>query len=259
MPDSPKQHESATPPRSATAGGLVGLLASVPAPTIGALAAMVFLPGTLPGQSIYTLSKLWLGAFPLFWRLRIEREPISWSPLRERSGWIVGVVSGLLISAVIVIAWFVARASNLIDPATIREAAIENGIGTPLRYVAFSFYIICINSLLEEYFWRWFVVRRCEDLVRRGWMAAVLSAFLFTLHHIIALKVQMDWLPTILASVGILFGGVIWSAMYVRYRSIWPAYLSHAIVDLAFLIIGYFIIVTPPAATAAASAVGVVG
>lgn len=233
-------------PSSSIRRGLAGLLASVPAPTIGVLAAMVLLPGSLLGQAIYIGSKAWLAGFPLFWRLGVEREPISWSPLREpRSGLIAGAVSGLLISAVIVIAWFIAKANDLIDPATIRAAAIENGIGTPLRYIGFSLYIICVNSLLEEYFWRWFVVRRCEDLLRRGWMAVTLSALLFTVHHVIALRVQMEWLPTILASIGIFCGGVIWSGMYVRYRSIWPAYLSHAIVDLAFLIIGYFVIAAP--------------
>ena len=34
-------------------------------------------------------------------------------------------------------------------------------------------------------------------------------------------------------SAGVFAGGVAWSWLYVRYGSIWPGYLSHAIVDVA--------------------------
>jgi membrane protease YdiL (CAAX protease family) len=37
-------------------------------------------------------------------------------------------------------------------------------------------------------------------------------------------------------------GGAIWSWLYVRYRSIWPGYLSHAIVDVAVFAVGWWII-----------------
>ena len=34
-------------------------------------------------------------------------------------------------------------------------------------------------------------------------------------------------------STGVFAGGVAWSCLYVRYGSVWPGYLSHAIVDVA--------------------------
>jgi membrane protease YdiL (CAAX protease family) len=47
---------------------------------------------------------------------------------------------------------------------------------------------------------------------------------------------------TAICSAGIFIGGSVWSYMYVRYESIWPGYLSHAIVDLCIFGIGAFMI-----------------
>lgn len=68
------------------------------------------------------------------------------------------------------------------------------------------------------------------------------SALCFTLHHIIAMGGQFDWRITAIASFGVFVGGLIWSWMYLRYRSVWPGYLSHAIVDVAVFAIGYVLI-----------------
>ena len=73
----------------------------------------------------------------------------------------------------------------------------------------------------------------------RGGFAVVLSSIFFTLHHVIALRAQLDVLPTILASLGVFVGGIAWSWCYLRYRSVWPGYLSHLIVDVTLLWIGW--------------------
>ena len=46
----------------------------------------------------YALSKVWLLALPLVWRLRVDRQPLSLSPM-QRGGLGVGMGLGLLISA----------------------------------------------------------------------------------------------------------------------------------------------------------------
>lgn len=68
------------------------------------------------------------------------------------------------------------------------------------------------------------------------------SALGFTLHHIVALQVYFAWHVTAIASLGLFVGGAIWAWLYLRYSSIWPAYLSHAIVDVAVFAIGYKLI-----------------
>ena len=72
--------------------------------------------------------------------------------------------------------------------------------------------------------------------------AVVASGLCFTIHHVLALRLQFDWNVTILASTGVFVGGTGWSWMYFKYRSIWPGYLSHAIVDVAVFGLGWVII-----------------
>ena len=55
------------------------------------------------------------------------------------------------------------------------------------------------------------------------------------------IKVKNRW-AIILGSLGVFCGGVIWSWLYLRYRSIWPCYVSHAIVDVTMFGIGAYIL-----------------
>jgi len=223
---------------------LLALLLLVPAPSIGTALAMSVdaTQGTWIGQGVYTLSKVWLVALPLVWLLWVDGRPVSWSPPRK-GGLLVGIGIGVVLSAGIYAAYALFGA-QLIDPATVRNRAVQVGIASPTTYLSFAVYLILVNSLLEEYVWRWFVFRKCEAALPagRGGTAVVLSALFFTLHHVIALRAQLDWLPTIFASLGVFVGGVVWSWCYLKYQSVWPGYVSHVIVDLTLLWIGWWLI-----------------
>ena len=218
---------------------MLALALLVPVPTIGVVSAMFdLLPAGL-GQAIYAASKLWLFGLPVAWLLFVERKRISLSPMRQ-GGLGVGVGLGLLIAVVIGAVWWIAG-DTLIDPATIRDAASLNGLDRPLVYLGLVSYLTLINALLEEYAWRWFVFRQCERLMP-AWAAVLVSAAMFTLHHVFALKAQLDWPATALCSLGVFIGGAVWSWCYLRFRSVWPGYVSHAIVDAAIFIIGWQLI-----------------
>jgi membrane protease YdiL (CAAX protease family) len=104
-----------------------------------------------------------------------------------------------------------------------------------------ALYWITLNSLMEEYVWRWFCFRQCEQLL--GGVGGVLGAAIgFTLHHIVALAGQFPWPMILLGSLGVFCGGAIWSWLYLKYRSVWPCYVSHAIVDVPIFIVGYWMI-----------------
>ncbi len=221
---------------------LLALVLLVPAPSIGAAAGMLIpaTAGTPVGQAIYIAGKVWLVMLPAVWWLWIDRGKLSWSPLRN-GGLGVGVALGLLISAAIFAAYML-FGRDLIDSDQVREAAERSGIDVPWRFLVLAVYLCTLNAMLEEYVWRWFVFRKCEVLVKSGWLAVLLSAALFTGHHVLALAAQFDWLVTILASTGVFIGGAAWSWCYLRYRSIWPGFVSHVIVDIAIFIIGWQLI-----------------
>jgi membrane protease YdiL (CAAX protease family) len=214
----------------------------VPAPSLGTLAAFVWFPGPA-GQAIYAACKLWIALLPLAWRLRVERRAPSLSPLPRGArvrGLAAGLGLGLALSA-LVLGAHAAFGPMLLDAQRLAEIEREVGLSTPARYVLFSAYIILVNSLLEEYVWRWFVLAQCTTLAGPA-RAVPLSALFFTLHHALAFAVQMEPPLAALSTLAVLTAGCLWSWCYRTYGSIWPAYTSHALVDLAALWIGWRIL-----------------
>ena len=207
----------------------------MPAPSLGALCGLVLFPNSAAGVWLYGASKLWLLALPVVWLHYVERAPFSLSPAR-RGGFVAGVLSGLAIAGVIV-AGYLILGDSLIDRSFLRDRLTAVGLGVPSRYVGAAAYWILVNSVLEEYVWRWFCVRQCEQVFSRA-MAAVCSALFFTIHHVVAMQVYLGPAPVAICALGVFSGGAIWSLMYIRYRSIWPGYVSHALVDVCVFGIG---------------------
>lgn len=214
---------------------ILALALLVPAPSIGTLAAMVLFPGTALGQGLFAASKLWLVAFPAVWLRLVDRERFGFSPTRN-GGFVMGLACGIGLGLLVVLGWL-AFGRGLIDRASFAGKMGEIGLGSLPMYLGGAAYWILVNSVLEEYVWRWFVFRKCEALAGPR-AAALMSALFFTLHHLIALRAYCPLPVTVACSVGVFIGGAVWSLMYARYRSIWPGYVSHAIVDLCVFGIG---------------------
>ena len=214
---------------------ILALALLVPAPSIGALCGMVIFPDSLLGVLLFGFSKVWLFSLPVFWRIFIDKKPISFSPARH-GGFIIGLLSGLGILGIILTA-YLTIGDSLIDKEFMIGKLTSIGLASHGVYIGAAAYWILINSVLEEYVWRWFCVKKCEQFMRPT-LAVICSALFFTLHHIVAMQVYFGTTAVLICSFGIFIGGAIWSAMYIKYRSIWPGYLSHAIVDLIIFGIG---------------------
>jgi membrane protease YdiL (CAAX protease family) len=226
-------------PTTARRRSILALALLVPVPTIGALAAFVFAKGPV-GQGIYLAGKLWIAALPLVWLLVVERGRPSLSPLapeRRRAGLATGLLLGLVLAGIILGAGEL-FGHRLVDAGRLAQVERDAGLTSPLRYVAFAAYLVVVNSLLEEYVWRWFAFVHCERLVA-ALPAVVLSGLFFTLHHTVTFAVQFAPLTAALASLGVFAGGCAWSWCYLRFRSIWPGWISHALADVAGLWIGW--------------------
>jgi membrane protease YdiL (CAAX protease family) len=219
---------------------LAALAGLVPAPTLGILAATYWWPDSALGQALFFASKVWLAAFPTTWLLFVEHGKLSWSPPR-RGGFAFSAILGLALAAVILAAYSLVAHMGWIDRQGVARLAARTGLNHFPVYLGGAIYWITLNSLMEEYVWRWFVFRHFEVLLG-GRLAVIASALGFTLHHVVALQAQFSWGITAAAALGVFAGGTIWSALYLRCRSIWPCYLSHAIVDMPIFLIGYWLI-----------------
>ena len=218
---------------------LLALLLLLPAPSLGVAFGMILLPDSVAGKGLFFLAKVWLFGLPLVWRKWVDRQPWTWSRPR-RGGFGMGALLGLGISLFIAM-MYVTLGQRLLDIPHIRDKMTTIGLADPKIYVLGALYWVSVNSVLEEYVWRWFVVEKCRALLP-ALPAIILSALGFTVHHIVAMQIYCSWPVTLISALGIFIGGAAWSWCYVRYQSIWPGYLSHALVDLAVFAVGYHII-----------------
>jgi membrane protease YdiL (CAAX protease family) len=214
---------------------LTALLLLAPVPTFGVIMAMVVAPGAV-GKTVFIVAKIWLLVVPAVWYLRVEGGRASWSPAL-RGGLAAGAIGGIVMAVVVTVAAQLVGVGQM-DLAPLRAAVRAMGLEEALPYLAAAAGWTFVNSLMEEYVYRWFILSQCEVLMG-GPAAVVASSAIFTAHHVIAVSRYLEPVPTLLASVGVFAGGVIWSWIYLRYRSIWPCWLSHVLVDIAVFGIGW--------------------
>jgi membrane protease YdiL (CAAX protease family) len=199
---------------------------------------MIQAPGPT-GQVIFAVCKLWLLVFPAAWYLLVERGRPSWSP-PLLGGLGVGAVSGVAMGAAMVAGYWL-FASPLISRSDLRAVVESIDLDSPAAFFAGAIYWVLVNSLVEEYVYRWFVLRQCRALMP-GAAAVLAAAAVFTAHHVVALSVYLDAGLTALGSIGVFAGGALWSWLYLRYRSVWPCWISHVLVDIAVFAIGWRIV-----------------
>jgi len=209
-------------------------------PTISILFTLNYNDDEFTSQVFFMSCKFWLLIAPTYWFLRVEGNDISWS-LPNRDGLIFGALTGIVMSGIIVVTWLLF--GDTIDTDAMIAEMETTGLTDIRFYVAGMLYWIFLNSLLEEYVFRWFVTTKGLDLLGSEIAAIILSASLFTLHHAIALHYfGFIWWQTIMACFGLLSAAAIWSWLYFRHKSILVCWLSHAICDVAVFIIGYILI-----------------
>lgn len=109
------------------------------------------------------------------------------------------------------------------------------------KYVALAVFYALVHSLLEEYYWRWFVFGQLHTLVAPT-LAIVLSSLAFTAHHVILLYVYLPgYVLTAVVpfALGIAVGGAFWAWLYQKTGTLLGPWLSHLLVNAAIFIVGW--------------------
>ena len=209
-------------------------------PTISVLFTLGYNDDDFASQIFFFTCKLWLLLAPAYWYLRVEQNSPSWS-FPTRDGLVVGGFSGIIMSIIIIVMWILF--GDTLDTGSMISELESTGLTEFRMYLAGMIYWIFLNSLLEEYVFRWFVTIKSIELLGSEARAIILSAILFTLHHAIALHYfGFVWWQTVMACFGLLSAAAFWSWLYLRYRSVWVCWFSHAICDVAVFGLGYLII-----------------
>ncbi|MGB1435569.1 MAG: CPBP family intramembrane glutamic endopeptidase [Candidatus Thalassarchaeaceae archaeon] len=211
-------------------------------PSISVIFGIKIIENELHSQIFFVICKLWIFIIPTVWFFYVEKNIFS-RELPSRKGLEMGTATGLIMSIIIILTWIVFEDS--INLEEMINTLNSKGLSDVNLYVMGMIYWIFINSLLEEYVFRWFITTKASVLFGNNSYAIFFSALMFTLHHSLALHFfGFIWWQTIIASFGLLSAAAIWSWLYLQYRSIWVCWLSHAICDVVVFSIGYQILFT---------------
>ena len=75
-------------------------------PTISILFTLSYNDDEFASQIFFIICKLWLLLAPAYWYLRVEKNSPSWS-LPSRDGLVVGGISGIIMSIIIIAMWLI--------------------------------------------------------------------------------------------------------------------------------------------------------
>lgn len=155
-----------------------------------------------------------------------------------------GLAFGLAVAAGILAIYFGFLRGTpvfLTTASMVRHKLAEFNLDSRLAFILFAAFLAVLHSLLEEYYWRWFVfggLRKLMPVVP----AMIVSAIAFMGHHVVILAIYFPgnfWIAALPFSLGVAGGGFVWAWLYHRTGSIWSPWLSHLIIDSAIMIVGY--------------------
>ena len=212
-------------------------------PCIASLFYFVFFSEAFFTQLLYGATKLFTVLWPAFaailiLKVTLPKKGIDWQKHFESLP--LGLISGIIIVA----AMLAAMQTPLGDIARASAPNIRHkltGLGILEHYWLFGLFLAVIHSLIEEYYWRWFVFGRLRS-VTPIFCAHILAGAAFASHHVVIASqfFGLGWGLFIGATVAT--GGIIWSVMYSRQRTLAGPWLSHITVDLGIEAIGHSIL-----------------
>jgi membrane protease YdiL (CAAX protease family) len=226
----------------------LALLFAVAWPTVSTWFYALFFAGTAESNSLlqklaYAIGKVVQFSFPLLF-VWIATGRFPWPVPPNRNGLGTGLAFGLAVGAVMVGVYFGwLRNSSLLaaTSGSVRQKLEEFHVATPAAYLALAVGYVVIHSLLEEYYWRWFVFGKMQQLLPL-WMAILLSSLAFMAHHVVVLHIYLPgrfFSATLPFSLAIAVGGACWAWLNHRSGSLYGPWLSHLLLDAAIFVIGW--------------------
>ena len=198
------------------------------------------------GKWIYTVAKVFTVVWPVFcfvllWRIRLRQPRGNIGPLMVHLKALpLGILTGLLIVG----AMYGLMQISIGDVVEASAPAISKkarALGFLEHYIPFAIFLSVLHSLIEEYFWRWFVfgqLRKRLPVVS----AAILGSIAFAAHHLVVTAQFFPlWLAVVL-SVCVAIGGLLWCWLYQKQGTLAGAWISHLIADVGLMTVGYFLL-----------------
>lgn len=122
---------------------------------------------------------------------------------------------------------------NFIDLGQIKTLLSEQQGITATTYLWVAIYATLGNSMLEEVFFRGFLVQRG---FKRPW---IFSSALFSVYHLTIFISWFSWWVTLIALFGLFVGGLLFCWLNGDRKSIWNSWAMHVMADVSIFAIGF--------------------
>ena len=227
-------------------GNLRIWLALAPAmvvPFAASLFYFVILSGCDFAVVLYTTAKAFIVVWPLVsvrLILRTTLPKVKFALAKHRRAIPLGVFLG---AAIVILMFGLMRTplGEVVNGSSESISRKTQQFGVLKHYWLFALFLSVIHSLIEEYYWRWFVFGQLKNVVNVP-CAHAIAGVSFAAHHIV---VATQFFPVLW---GFLFGalagagGILWSVMYDKQKTLVGAWLCHLIVDFGIMAVGYSIL-----------------
>ena len=192
---------------------------------------------------IYSFSKIFIILWPIIcyrFIFKLKLPSINLKDKKHYKALIAGTIVGIsTIAIILLLLQTEVKTVIFFCAGNIKQKAITFGVIN--NYILFSLGLSIIHSLIEEYYWRWFVFGNMVKLTG-FYKASILSALAFSTHHFIVIMQYFPPLWAVMFTFGVFIGGLILNFLYYKQKTLFGAWIAHVLMDLAIMYVGYLII-----------------
>ncbi|MFO0969762.1 MAG: CPBP family intramembrane glutamic endopeptidase [Gemmataceae bacterium] len=193
--------------------------------------------------NLFVFGKVFQFALPVVFVL-LTQPALLWPRRPRAAGLGAGALFALVVAGGMALLYFGFLRDTPLFEATagkMREWLHKFGLDNAGGFLTFAVGLSVVHSLLEEYYWRWFVFGRLRG--EMPWLgAAAVSGLAFMSHHVIVLTYYLPgyfWIGVAPFSLCVAVGGFVWAVLYHKYDNLYAAWLSHLLIDAAIMGVGW--------------------
>lgn len=228
------------PPSPLTSRRRAVLLPALLLPFLASFFYFVLFPGTTFGNSFYAGIKVFLLVWPFLATCLILKVNLIDRSREKRhlASMIPGISFGIVIVGVLVFLVKATPMGAVLDENSGRIAGRIHDLGVAEHFLWFALFISFAHAALEEFYWRWFVFGQAQRVMSLP-VAYLVASLGFASHHIVVLSqfFPLGWAFLFGGCVAI--GGAFWCWLSYRYNSLIGPWVSHMIIDLGLMWVGW--------------------